>query len=195
MHGNSIVARAGRWATAILTAGLTVHTANSQERDSATRRAGVDPPPDGSFTYTLVPDSSGDVKAAINRTVAGMFFIAQPIARGRLAKINPVPHHVRIRSGPDTISVAFDDGNPVVTPRTGDTVAWSNPLTHETDRAHVAVVGDTVKQTIAAPDGQRINAFVFSEGGSRLQLIVTVTSHQLPRPLVYELLFRRDEPS
>jgi hypothetical protein len=82
-----------------------------------------------------------------------------------------------------------------VTPLAGDTVPWSNPLTHEIDRAHVAVVGDTVKQTIAAPDGQRVNAFIWSDNASRLRLVVTVTSKQLPRPLVYQLLFRRDDAS
>jgi hypothetical protein len=177
----------------MLLAALVAIPAMAQDRPSAATDPAGQWPPDGSFTYTLIPDSSGNVRAAIDRTVAGMFFIAQPIARGRLIKINPVPQHVRIRSGPDTISVAFDDGNPVVTPLSGDTVPWSNPLTHEMDRAHVALVRDTVKQTIAAPDGQRTNAFIFSEGGKRLRLVVTVTSHQLPRPLIYELLFRRDE--
>ncbi len=181
----------------ILMAAVAAHVAVAQQAQSVTS-----PPvgatgalPDGSFTYTLMPDSSGNVKAAIDKTVADMNFIVRPIARGRLTKINPVPQRVSIRLGKDTVSASFDDGNPVITPLSGDTVPWSNPLTHETDHAHASVSGDTVRQTIAAPDGQRVNAFIFSPTGDRLHLVVTVTSHRLPRPLVYELLFRRDEAS
>ena len=118
------------------------------------------------------------------------FPIVRGIARGRLAKINPTPHQVRVDVETDTVSVAFDAGNPVVTPLNGDTVAWRNPLTGETNHAHVAVAGDTVRQTIVAPDGERENALIFSDDGARLRLRVTVTSHKLPRPLTYELLFR-----
>jgi hypothetical protein len=56
----------------------------------------------------------------------------------------------------------------------------------------VAVVGDTVRQTITAKDGERENALIFSSDGARLRLRVTVTSHRLPRPLVYELFFREE---
>jgi hypothetical protein len=65
----------------------------------------------------------------------------------------------------------------------------------ETNQAHAAVAGDTVRQTIVAGDGQRENAFIFTDGGTRLHLVVTVTSHRLPRPLTYELLFRREDQS
>ena len=44
---------------------------------------------------------------------------------------------------------------------------------------------------ITAPDGVRQNSYLFIDGGNRLRLRVTVTSHRLPGPLVYDLLFRR----
>jgi hypothetical protein len=141
--------------------------------------------------YILVPDSSESIRAAINTTVAHMNFITRPIARSRLSKINPTPQIVRVDIEPDSVSVAFDEGSPVVTPLSGDTVAWRNPLTGEMDEAHGMVVADTVRQVIMAQDGDRENALIFSNDGERLQLHVTVTSHRLPRPLVYDLVFHK----
>ena len=149
----------------------------------------------GATDYALMPDSSDNIHRAIDQTVAHMNFITRPIARGRLRKINPMPQRLHYEKRADTVSVAFDNGNPVVTPLDGDTVSWVNPLTHETDKAHVSIAGDTTKQTIVADDGERENALLFSDDGARLQVRVTVRSHRLPRPLVYDLLFRRDGAS
>lgn len=149
--------------------------------------------PKGVAVYTLMPDSSDNIHAAIDRTVSHMNFLVRGIARGRLTKINPTPHQVRVDLEPETVSVAFDNGNPVVTPVSGDSVPWRNPLTGETNHARVVIAGDTVRQTISAHDGERENALIFSDNGARLRLRVTVTSHRLPRPLVYELLFREND--
>ncbi len=159
----------------------------------ATSRSASDTIPKGAEVYVLVPDSSDNIPKAIDHVVSHMNFIVRGIARGRLTKINPMPHQVRVDLETDTVSVAFDAGNPVVTPLNGDTVAWRNPLTGETNHAHVAVAGDTVRQTIVAPDGERENALIFSDDGSHVRLRVTVTSHKLPRPLTYELLFRASD--
>jgi putative oxidoreductase len=148
-------------------------------------------PPEGVYTYTLAPDSSDDIKQAVNRTVDPMSFITRPIARGRLNATNPTPQAVHVNVGGDTLGVAFDDGNPVVTPLDGTTVPWQSSLTHETYSVHSTTAGDTVSQFIAAPDGTRENSYVFLDHGQRLKLRVTVRSHRLPGPLVYDLLFRR----
>lgn len=190
-----VVVRNMRRGLVVVAASVMASSARGQDSVAATAGAAGAVLPEGTFTYALMPDSSGDVKAAINKTVDGMSFITRPIARGRLAKVNPIPHQVRIQLSKDTVSAAFDDGNPVITPVSGEVVPWSNSLTRETNKAHAAVSGDTVRQTIEAGDGQRENAFVFTDGGARLHLVVTVTSHRLPRPLTYELIFRREEPA
>jgi hypothetical protein len=158
-------------------------------------QTGQDVPPgvasQGVSRYSLLSDSSDNIGKAIDRTVAHMNFITRPIARSRLNKVNPRPTRLQVAVQADSVSVAFDDGNPVVTPLNGNTIPWSNPLTHETDQARGSVVADTIRQTLAAPDGERENALVFSDGGTRLHLTVTVRSHRLPRPLAYELVFRR----
>jgi hypothetical protein len=142
--------------------------------------------------YSLIPDSSDDIKAAINQTVEHMSFITRPIARGRLNKTNPLPQHIQVTQGSDTISVAFDDGNPVVTPLDGNAVPWRSSLTREDYQAHAEHAGDATAQVIVAPDGERKNTLVFSDDGARLALEVTITSHRLPQPLHYILRFRRD---
>ncbi len=157
--------------------------------DPAPRRI---PVPAGSFSYTLIPDSSDNIERAIDQTVAPMSFIIRPIARGRLRRTNPTPQRVHLNVWEDSIGVAFDDGNPVITPVDGQPVPWVNSLTHETYQAHLIVAADTLRQAIAAPDGIRENAYLFESGGARLLLRVTVTSHRLPKPLVYTLIFRRD---
>jgi hypothetical protein len=168
-----------------------VRAAAGQTADSAVL-AGDRIPPPGAYSYSLMADSSSDIKAAINETVSPMNFLIRGIARGRLTKVNPLPHRVRLRLTTDSVSVAFDDGDPVITPADGAVVPWFNALAKETDHAHVMVAGDTVRQTIAASDGDRENALTFADAGARLRIRVTVSSHRLPKPLVYDLLFQRD---
>lgn len=184
-----------RWVAVVLAAGATARAAAQGSGTGDSARAVPDSAtkglPIGAFAYTLLPDSSGDIKAAVNKTVAHMNFIVRPIARGRLMKVNPTPQRVHITLSHDTVSAAFDNGDPVITPLSGDTVPWTNALTHETDKAHAQASGDTVRQWIAAPDGERENAFIFVDGGARLRLHVTVKSHRLPQPLEYDLMFRR----
>src|SRR5579862_6451858 len=147
--------------------------------------------PPGKSNYTLMADSSDDIRAAVNQTVEHMSFITRPIARGRLNRTNPLPQHVHVTASADTLAVSFDDGNPTVTPLDGQPVPWRASLTKEDYQAHAEGSADTTTQIIVAPDGVRRNAYVFREGGARLDLEVTVSSHRLPQPLHYILRFRR----
>jgi hypothetical protein len=169
---------------------ITAHPAWGQTVAAATAVTTQALPAAGAYGYTLDPDSSADIKAAINETVSPMIFITRGIARSRLTKINPLPERMRVQLGADTVSVAFDDDPPVTAPLDGTVVSWLNPLSKETDHVHLAVAGDTLRQTFVADDGVRENALIFTSDGSRVVLRVTVTSHRLPKPLTYELLFR-----
>jgi hypothetical protein len=151
-------------------------------------------PPVGTYLFTVRPDSSDDVKAAINRTVDPMSFITRPIARGRLTKANPVPQRVTVRVGTDTVAIRFDDGNECITPFDGDSVPYTSSVTKDTYMAHLVVAGDSVIESINAGDGIRRNAYVFLDSGNRLRLVVTISSPKLPGPLRYTLLFARATP-
>lgn len=150
-------------------------------------------PAPGTYQYSLVADSSENIPAAVNRTVEHMSFITRPVARGRLNKVNPLPHTVMVQVTKDTLAVGFDGGNPIATPLSGDSVQWINTLTREKDEAHASMSGDTVRQIITAHDGQRENAYVFPNNGASLEMQVTVTSHRLPQPLTYKLVFTRSD--
>jgi len=148
-------------------------------------------PPD-TTTYTLIADSSDDIRAAVNQTVEHMSFITRPIARGRLNRTNPLPQRVHVTTSADTLAVSFDDGNPIVTPLNGQSVPWRSAMTNENYQAHAERTNDTTVQIIRAPDGERRNTYVFRDDGARLDLVVTISSHRLPQPLRYTLRFRRD---
>jgi hypothetical protein len=150
------------------------------------------PPTAGAHTYTLVADSSDDVKGAVNHTVEHMSFFTRPIARKRLTQLNPVPHKMQVAVTGDSLSVVFDNLNPIVTPLNGSEVQWRSAITKDDYKIHAVQQGDTLAQVIAAPDGERVNAYKFDGDSARLAVRVTMTSHRLPQPLQYTLLFRRD---
>jgi hypothetical protein len=150
-------------------------------------------PAAGTYDYTLVPDSSDDVKGAVNHTVEHMGFFTRPIARRRLNRLNPIPHHMQVTITADSLSVAFDSLNAMVTPLNGAEVSWQSAITRDdVYKIHAVQQGDTLSQVISAGDGERTNAYLFDEGCGRVALHVTLASHRLPRPLEYTLVFRRD---
>ncbi len=152
----------------------------------------------GTTRYTLVPEESDNVRAAIDHSVQHMNFIVRPIARRRLARNNRLPAHVTFAVRPDTMTVTFDGSNAIVTPRNGDTVSWTRAPTRDTHEEHykvrAVVVGDTLQQTILTDDGGRENDFVFLDGGGTLELHVRLWADRLPTPLIYTLVFRRESP-
>jgi hypothetical protein len=158
----------------------------SAQTDSSTHL-----PPPGTYTYTLIPDSSDDIKLAVNQTVEHMSFITRPVARGRLNKTTPTPKQLHVVVSADTFSVTFDNGNPVATPLKGDSVPYLSAITHEMYSARYDPVADTASQSITSKDGTRRNTYMFLNGGDRLRMHVTVTSPRLPGPLNYQLLFAK----
>lgn len=146
----------------------------------------------GTCVYTLIPEESDDVRAAIDRTVAHMLFLFRPIARHRLARTNRVPPHLTFAVRPDTITVTFEHANPIRTPRNGTPVPWVSGVSRETYSVHIAFAGDTLHQEILASDGAREDDFVFSDNGDRIGMHVTLRADRLPTPLAYTLVFRRE---
>jgi hypothetical protein len=131
----------------------------------------------------------------VNHTVEHMSFFTRPVARRRLTRLNPIPHHVRVAITADSLSVGFDTLNPMVTPLNGTEVPWHSSLPKDDYTIHAARQGDTLSQVISAQDGERINAYLFDDGSERLALHVTLSSRRLPQPLEYTLRYRRDSTS
>ncbi len=144
----------------------------------------------GTYVYALSPTESDDVRAAIERTIAHMGLIPRQIARHRLIRANRPSALVIFAVGLDTLSVTFDDNNPIVTPLTGEAVPWLRRTPRETYEVHVAFAGDTLQQVIATDDGERENDFVFLDGGATIEMLVTLRAERLPTPLRYQEVFR-----
>jgi hypothetical protein len=183
--GRRALGAAGGLPLAWLGAALVARPAGAQDSASAPL---VTP---GTVVYTLVPDESDDVHAAIERTIAPLNFIIRPIARHRLARTNHTPAHLTIEVRPDTRVVTFEGANPIPTPRDGSSLPWISGVSKELYHVHAVVRGDTLVQTIQASDGRRVDEFVVTPDGARVRLRVTLYAERLPVPLSYTLTFRR----
>jgi hypothetical protein len=144
----------------------------------------------GTHVYALIPAESDDIHTAIERAIAHMNFIVRPIARRRLTRANRPSPMLTFAVRSDTLVVTFEGLNPVITPLNGDTVRWRRGATGETYTVHIAQAGDTLRQTIATDDGLRENAFLFLEGGTVVEMRVTLIAQRLPTPLHYTEVFR-----
>lgn len=140
-------------------------------------------------SYALVPSGSDDIREAIEETVRPMSFITRPIARGRLRKTNLPYSTLRLDFAGDRVTVRTDTGAPLTTPLNGSTIRWTREDGEEF-RVTTGWQGSSLRQTFAAPDGQRTNLYTPGAGGT-LSLRVTVTSPRLPRALDYVQRYRR----
>ena len=141
-------------------------------------------------TYTLVPEQSDDIEAAIRQATRRMNFIVRPIARSRLRRVNLTHRTLEFRVDSLMLHSAYDRRPPIVSPRNGVQTRWTREDGEEfTVTSFVA--GDSVIQTFHAKDGQRENVVTLSEDGSMLTVRITVRSPKLPEALMYRLVYRR----
>jgi len=142
----------------------------------------------GTYVNATQPDDTID--RAIEAAVAKMNFIKRPIARGRLARTNPLYGRIEISQSAAEIRVRFDDGNPVVMPLDGASIKWTR-ADGEVFDVSANLQESQLIQTFKAGDGQRVNHFSLGPDGSTLTLQVTLSSPQLPEPVKYTLTYRR----
>lgn len=141
-------------------------------------------------TFVYVPGESDDIHEAIEQSVRDMNFIKRPIARGRLRKTNEPYGSVTISHTPNEILIATDGRVPIVSPADGTPIQWQRE-DGETFDISTEWRSGKLAQTFRAGDGQRENLYSLSADGGTLTMHVTVSSPQLPRPVVYDLVFRR----
>lgn len=148
--------------------------------------AAQEPSLSGAWTQT----KADDIAAAINVTVADMNFIKRPIARGRLAKVNPAYKKVAITISDKEVLVKLDDREPIHMPPDGKSAPWTR---EDGDKFQVAarVSKDQLVQTFKNDEGERTNVFKLSPDGKALTMTATVKSAKLPKPLTYTITFGR----
>ena len=143
-----------------------------------------------SLSGTWTQAKADDIAAAINTTVADMNFIKRPIARGRLAKLNPAYKKVVIAISSQEVLIKFDERDSIHMPAGGASAPWTR---EDGDKFMVAAqVGkDQLIQTFKNEEGERTNIFRLSPDGKSLTKSATIKSPQLPKPLTYSISFGR----
>ncbi|HEX7049680.1 MAG TPA: hypothetical protein VF188_05660 [Longimicrobiales bacterium] len=144
----------------------------------------------GRFAY--VADESDDIEQAIDRGTAELNFFKRPIARGRLRDVNAAYQTVEIEQTRSSIAIGFDGHPPIVTPADGAPIRWRRD-DGEVFRVRAEWLDDALIQVFTADDGQRENLYTLDPDGRTLRMRVTITSRQLPAPIVYTLVYRRVE--
>lgn len=140
--------------------------------------------------YTVVPDSSDDIPAAIERAVHHMNFIIRPIARHRLRQNNPLPPRLEIELRADSIVILRGDEPRAAMPRDGTAVPWRS-LGGDKCRISAVISGDTLAEHIVSHGGESEARYVFRDRGQRVRQEVRITSSHLPEPVVYSVTFAR----
>jgi hypothetical protein len=133
--------------------------------------------------------SKAPITQAIDAAIAKMNFLTRAVARSRLLDTNPLYERIEIANDGSQITVRYDKGKPVAMPADGSTVKWTRDDGEKFDVS--AHAGDSqLQHRFKAEDGERLNEFSLSPDGT-LTLNVTISSPQLPAPVKYALIYRR----
>jgi len=145
---------------------------------------------DASLSGNWHQTHTDNIAAAIDATVKDMNFIKRPIARGRLAKVNPSYQKLMIAISDKEVLVKFDDRAPIHMLPNGQPSPWTR---EDGDKFMVAAqVGkDQMIQTFKNDEGERTNVYKLSPDGKSLTLSATVKSPKLPKALTYSISFGR----
>lgn len=138
-------------------------------------------------TFTLNRQKSDNVNQAVDQAVNRVNAILRPIARGRLRSTNQPYQRVVVAQQGTQLSIITDRRAAILTPAAGTPVRWRRE-DGETLNVSTRWNGQSLVQTFAAEDGQRVNTYTMNPDGT-MTIAVTVTSGRLPRPLTYRLVY------
>lgn len=163
---------------------LAVFTASVSVQDANAQAAAL---PVGE--YVLDESLSDDVEEAINASTASMNFIARPIARKRLRSTNPITRVVTIEAVGDSVVVTSDRQIVVRAKPDGVPMPWS-AFRGEELQVTTTFENGILVNTFSAGDGARTNRYILREDGL-LEMLITITSPRLKRPVEYKRVYRR----
>lgn len=146
-----------------------------------------------SGTYTLsVPQKKAraSVNQKIEKLVDDMNFIKRPFARSSLKGTTEPCAKLTLAFPSDEVSVKCH-GKPVTVSPDDGTQAPYKSDDGTTYQVRQEIEGSSLTQFFKGEDGTRTNTYTLSNGGDTLNLAVKIESDQLPRPLQYELSFKR----
>ena len=141
--------------------------------------------------YTLDAGASQSIKAAVDKVAEQMSFLIRGIVKDRLMAANPSVNTVAIVLAGNDATITWNGSMTVKTTTDGTPVDWTAP-DGEKGKLSTVWAGPVLKRTLASGNGQRANAYSLDPSGKVLTLEVTISSSQLPAPVNYKLVFRRN---
>ena len=141
--------------------------------------------------YTFDAGASQSIKAAVDKVADQMSFLIRGIVKDRLMAANPPISTVAIVLAGNDATITWNGSMSVKTSTDGTPVDWTAP---DGEKGKLSTVwgGPVLKRTLTSGNGQRLNAYSVDPSGKVLTLEVTISSSQLPAPVNYKLVFRRN---
>ena len=141
--------------------------------------------------YTLDAGASQSIKAAVDKVAEQMSFLIRGIVKDRLMAANPPVNTVAIVLAGNEATITWNGSMTVKSTTDGTPVDWTAP-DGEKGKLSTVWAGPVLKRTLTSGNGQRANAYSLDPSGKVLTLEVTISSSQLPAPVNYKLVFRRN---
>lgn len=145
----------------------------------------------GTYTFAGGESQRAGVETAIDKAIDGMFFLAKPIARGKLHDKTEIKTSIGFAFAGGKITSTASGVSPATSPDDGSFASYAANSESLRVSQKVNAAGHLI-QTFAAPEGTRTNDYDLADGGKLLRVSVSITSGKLPRPVRYVLTYRRN---
>ncbi|HLL81140.1 MAG TPA: hypothetical protein VK420_00760 [Longimicrobium sp.] len=140
--------------------------------------------------YNYNAGASDDIAQSVNAAVQRMNFAVRPLARRYLARTNRAYRWVEISYAAPRVTISTDLRAGTPTPADGTPVELRRD-DGEVQALSTLWANGRLEQTIRAKEAQRVTTYSLSEDGKTLTVAVRLTSHRLPQPVAYRLVYDR----
>lgn len=129
------------------------------------------------------------LERAIERTTDGMFPIVRGQAQRQLREANPINGAVEFHFTPQRIRAVFESGTYESAP--GQSIQTRQPGSGDEMQLVQLVRDGHLEQVFTTGNGRRWSVFTPTPDGQTMKMQVTIQAGILPRPLQYEIDYRR----
>jgi hypothetical protein len=140
-------------------------------------------------TYKIIPEECDEIRPVVERSVARMNFLIRSIARGRLLKTQVAFPSITVSADASYFRITHAGGTNI-----GHTDLSSPVHAKAPDGTPIVVrllPGPPLVQTYESSEGKRENTYLLADSGTRLTVVVRITSPRLPEEISYRLVYRR----
>lgn len=144
----------------------------------------------GAFRFVGGQKQRDRLEQIIDSLVDDMSFFVRPLARRRMKHANQVPGKIWISIEGAKLRVDLPGLRPISAPPDGRQFTWRDQYDEDV-KVRQNINGRTLIQHFRGKEGARDILYRLNADATRLTYIVTISSRWLPRPLHYQLSFRR----